>query len=240
MHSTDPARRFLNAFHRIEQLLRQRSGANDNVRFYELVDRTKSINPEQRRRLKELADLRNVIVHHPYSDENEPYATPRDETVRWIEAQVDIIQKPPVVLLALKLQPPVVLSGADRLLEFLDIVGAPNNFSQSPYWQANGELGLITTNAVARWLAMQHAGDGFISGDVSIDQVVAAGAESRDRVLVKNRTLRVVDALLLFSGDRKNEPPSAILMTETGSPREKPLGLITPSDIPAMTTLLGV
>lgn len=210
------------------------------MRFYQLVDDTKLINREQKRRLKELADLRNVIAHHPYNDDDEPYATPREETVRWIEAQADIIEKPPVVLSALKLQPPAVLSGTDRLLKFLNIVGAPYNFSQSPYRQTCGELGLITTNAVARWLAMQHQGDGFISGDVSIDQVVAAGAEFRDRVAIKNRTLKVVDALRLFSGDQENEPPSAILMTETGSGREKPLGLITPSDIPAMTNLLGV
>lgn len=236
----DPARRFLNAFHRIEQLLRQRSGAKDYVRFYELVDGAKSLNREQKRRLKELADLRNVIAHHPYSDDDEPYATPREETVRWIETQTEIIEKPPVVLLALKLQPPTVLLQTDTLSKFLDMLGAPNNFSQSPYRREDGELGLITTNAVARWLAMQHEGDGFISDDVSIDVVVAVGAELRDRVLVKSRNLKIVDALSLFSGDRTSEPPAAIIMTENGTAREKPLGLITPSDIPAMTKLLAV
>lgn len=240
MNTTDPARRFLNAFHRIEQLLRQRSGAKDYVRFYELIDGTRSLNPEQKRRLKELADLRNVIAHHPYNDDDEPYATPRTETIKWIEAQADIIERPPMVIPALKLQPPAVLLGTEPLSKFLTMLGAPYNFSQSPYRRHNGELGLITTNAVARWLAMQHQGDGYLSDDVAIDQVVAVGAEFRDRVLVKSRKLKIVDALTLFSGDRDSEPPSAVVMTETGTTSEKPLALITPSDIPAMTKLLAV
>lgn len=234
----DPARRFLNAFHRIEQLLRHRSGATEYVRFYELVDGSKLLTKEQKKRLKDLADLRNVISHHPYSDMDEPYANPREETVRWIEKQVDYIEKPPLVISALKLQPPIVLMGLDSLPRFLDMVGVPANFSQSPYRSANGELGLITTNAVARWLAMQYQGDGYLADDVTIEQVVEVGAESKDRVLLRSKSFRVVDALAAFAGDRGVEPPAAIVITDSGLGREKPTGIVTPSDIPAMIKVL--
>lgn len=234
----DPARRFLNAFHRIEQLLRQQSGTSEHVRFYELVDGSRLLTREQKKRLKELADLRNVISHHPYSDDDEPYANPRAETVRWIETQADYIEKPPRVVSALKLQPPVVLMGEDSLPRFLAMVGFPANFSQAPYRRANGELGLITTNAVARWLAMQYQGDGYIAEDVTIEQVVGVGAELKDRVLLKRKSYKVVDALAAFAGDRTVEPPAAIVITDSGLGHETPLGIVTPSDIPGMAKIL--
>jgi len=203
-----------------------------------LLDASKFLTREQQKRLKELADLRNVISHHPYNENDEPYANPREEAIGWIEMQAELIENPPRAVSALKLQPPVILSGNDSLPSFLEMVGVPANVCQSPYRRPNGDIGLITTNAVARWLAMQYEGDGFIAGDVSIELVVEVGAEFKDRVLLKNRSLKIVDALGAFSADRGEEPPAAIVITENGRGAEKPLGIITPSDIPAMAKIL--
>jgi hypothetical protein len=124
---------------------------------------------------------------------------------------------------------------------FLKLAGDPTNFSQAPYRTNDNGLGLITTNAVARWLTGHYEEDGgYLAGDVSVSDVVEAGAELRDRLELKKKSLRVVDALTILAGGRDTEPPAAIVITETGHCHEVPLGIITASDTPALTKALGV
>lgn len=237
----DPARRFLNAYHKIEGILRRRQGVGNQVGFYQLVKNEKRLVREQSEKLLDLADLRNAIAHTPYSETDEPYANPREETVRWIEEQVEIIENPPKVLGALRLKPPVTLASNDRLSIFLELVGDPHNYSQTPFRGEEGELRLITTNMVARWLASQYeASQGYLADDVSILTVFDTGAEARDELLIKGKKMRVVEALNIFAGDSQNIPPAAILITDSGKAHEKPLGIVTPSDIPAMARILGI
>ncbi|MCQ1954125.1 hypothetical protein [Arthrobacter sp. zg-Y238] len=196
---------------------------------------------EQVEKLLDLTDLRNAIAHTPYSETDEPYANPREETVRWIEDQVDIIENPPKVLPALRLVPPQTLVANDRLSVFLGLVGDPHNYSQTPFWRENGDLGLITTNAVARWLANQYeVSQGYLADDVSVSDVSDSASEPRDAVLIKGKNMRVADALKIFAGDSQTAPPVAILITDSGKTHEKPLGIVTPSDIPAMARILGI
>lgn len=237
----DPARRFLNAYHRLEKILRKRQGEGNRVGFAQLVNNEKRLVREQRDKLLDLADLRNAIAHTPYSETNEPYANPREETVRWIEEQVEIIENPPRVIAALHLNRPETLDAKDRLSAFLELVGDPHNYSQTPFRRDKGDLGLITTNIVARWLAGNYeVSQGYIAEDVSVSSVVDAGAEPRDALLIKGKKMRVVDALNIFAGDSKSVPPVAILITDSGKAHETPLGIVTPSDIPAMARIVGI
>lgn len=236
----DPARRFLNAYHKIEATLRRRQGAEDEVPFTQLVKNDTRLVRAQRDKLRDLAKLRNAIAHNPYNDMGEPYANPREETVQWIEDQVDIIENPPKVI-ALGSQQPTTLGSNDRLSVFLELVAAPHNYSQSPFRRENGDLGLITTNIVARWLASQYeVSQGYLADDVSVSIVVDVGAEDRDDVLIKGRNMRVAEALNIFAGDSRNIPPAAIIITDSGRAHEKPLRIVTASDIPDMARMLGI
>lgn len=237
----DPARRFLNAYHAIEAILRKRQGVGNEVGFARLVKSDKWLDRQQVARLLKLTHLRNAIAHTPYNEKDEPYANPREETVQWIEEQVDIIDNPPKVLRALRLVPPKTLVASDRLSVFLELVGDPYNYSQAPYWRDNGDLGLITTNAVGRWLTNQYeASQGYLADDVSVSNVADSGSEPRDTLIIGGKNMRVVDALNIFAGNSRTVPPVAILVTDSGKEHEKPLGIVTPSDIPAMARILGV
>lgn len=237
----DLARRFLNAFHTIESLLRKQQNKDQWVPFTDLVRDSKQLGRTQRTMLSDLASLRNAIAHTPYDDRDEPYANPRSDTVDWIERQVDVIGNPPKVLAALKLQRPSMVNGDDRLSSFLRLIAAPYHYSQAPVVQPDGSYSLITTNAVSRWLATQFTnGVGYLAEDPSIAVVVETGTESRDRLLLKSRHYRVVDALRELSGKGKVEPPAAVLITETGRAGEEALGIVTSFDIPAMVRELGI
>lgn len=238
---SDPARRFLNAYHGIENILRSRQGAGFDVGFSHLVRSDKLLLAEQRRLLLDLAYLRNAIAHTPYSEAEEPYANPREETVQWIEKQFEIIASPPRVISALKLQPPKTLEASDRLSDFLILVGDPHNFSQVPFRRESGGLGLLTTNAVARWLARQYEdGQGYLADDVSVSGVAESSSEIGDRLIVRSRTLRVVDALNTFAGTSQALPPAAIVVTHSGKQYEKPIGIVTTFDIPLLATVVGI
>ena len=232
--------RFLDAFNRIETTLRERTRSDlKEAGFKELVRASRDLVDSQKRRLLDMANLRNVIVHTPFDQKNEIYADPRLSAVEWLEAQAELIEKPPRVLDVLRLIPPRVLSFDDEIDQFLEEAKPPKDFSQSPFRTSNGDFGVITTNAVARWLAAVYVPrDGLIVEPAHVGNVATYG-EEQDRVLVKPRTLKVTDAIMYFSGV-SHVPPVAILLTESGRHSESPLGICVRADLPDFYRSLGV
>jgi predicted transcriptional regulator len=128
------------------------------------------------------------------------------------------------MLSALKLAPPIMFAGTDSILHFLNVVRPPSFFSQAPVRTEDESIGLVTTNAVARWIAEAwEPSQGAVLGDADISEVLCS-SEVGDRVEIRDRNLRVVDAWRLFAGEA-GEPPAAILLTQTGSQAQRPLGL---------------
>jgi predicted transcriptional regulator len=234
------AERFLNAFNTIEMVLRSRTAnANKSAGFSELVSNSKDLTASQKTRLKDLAMLRNTIVHSPLDEKGEIYADPRKSTVEWIELQAETIERPPRVISALKLQPPKMLSGEDEIHIFLNDVVIPHQFSQSPYFRKDGTIGLITTNTVARWIASQYQpNQGLLLESSSIEEV-SVFSELIDAHVLKSADLKVVDAIKIFSGSDGN-PPAAIVITHSGKNTEKPLGICTSSDLNQLYRSIGL
>ena len=232
------ARRFLDAFNGIEQLLRDRSRVDDSFAFVRLLEISKEVVPMQRDKLRQMARLRNAIVHNPYDDANEPVADPRTKSVEFLEKQLEVIERPPLVLSVLKLSKPIVLSPEDDISRFLELVQPPDDFSQAPV-RLDGQLALITTNAVARWVSSHYeqTEGGGVLPQADLMEVLRF-AEAGDRIEVRSRHLKVVQALHLFAGE-KAEPPAAIVITQSGLPSETPLGLCTKADVPALFRALG-
>ncbi|WP_147436299.1 hypothetical protein [Mycetocola manganoxydans] len=235
------ARRFLDAFHKTEIMLQSRFDRRDGKRppFNRLIDESDELVGEQKSRLKELALLRNAIVHTPYSPRDEPYADPRNSVVEWIEKQADVIENPPLVIGVLKLDPPRVLQHSDDVSRFLAEVAYPFDFSQAPVRDANGQIFLVTTNAVARWVASAyspHAGGVLPLASIA---EVARFSEEGDRLHIASERLRVIDALRIFGG-ALGVPPAAILMRSESPGDPDPLGLCVRSDLPELLRALGV
>lgn len=236
------ARRFLDAFHTIEQTLRARSprsfGKNQEG-FSDLVRESKDLVDGQKQKLHQFSRLRNAIVHNPYSDGAVPIANPRDDVVQWIEKQAIYIEQPPLVKDVLKLQPPKVLADDDDVSLFLALAGEPTNFSQAPVRNHGGKLLLITTNAVARWVAETYVPGVGVALDEACVGNFAKFAEEGDRLILKQRDLRAVEAARIFGGSLGN-PPAAIVLTENGKDSETPLGMCVQSDVAALRQSLGV
>lgn len=233
------AERFLDAFRTIEATLIAKSTVKYSKQpaFYELVEDSKLLTFSQKEKLKQLAKLRNVIVHEPHR-EGEPIADPRIDAVEWIEQQALIIEKPPLVRSVLKIQPPSVLNKNSEISEFLELV-SKFDFSQAPVGDGSNVVALITTNAVTRWISSAYiSNQGALVEESKIEEILTF-SENTDHLVFKPRDLKVVDALRIFSGENTSIPPAAILITENGKPEEKPLGICVKSDVQVLYKSIG-
>lgn len=181
------SRRFMNAFNRIENFLGHKHNTNDwnPVGFTELVRVAKNIPQVQKERLVAIARLRNAIVHNGVFD-GQPIAEPREDTVTWLEQQAEVILNPPKVYTVLSGQDPVVLQEDDEIAKFLPLVG-DNDYSQAPVRLANGQLTLLTTNCMARWLGKEFRNDGLMVTRENPISEVLQHAEDSDRAVIKDR-----------------------------------------------------
>jgi len=100
------AERFLNAVVEIEELLKVSAGLepDDPSDLKTLIDRSKVLSMEHKRKLHKWRSLRNVIVHNIRAN-SIPIADPRDSEVLEIERLVEIIKNPPKLIEVLKLAP---------------------------------------------------------------------------------------------------------------------------------------
>lgn len=239
----DNATRFIQAMTQIEKELRDRDErlqrSDYHLEFKTLVDRSKHLAFGQKKNLKKFVDLRNTIVHEPRDSANYAIADPRDSVVQWVEDQLVLLTKPPLVITELKLQPPKVLNETDNLLEFLTLV-RDYNFSQAPVRENDGDLRLVTTNAVSRWVASEYRADEGVLLDSIQLQEIKPFAEEQDALICKPRNLKVVEAVRIFAGEEKGNIPAAIILTESGNPREKPLGICVVADVARLLSILKI
>jgi hypothetical protein len=241
--SIDRARRFLDAYSTVEDVLRRRLDTNGGgrSRFYELVDQAvkgKFVSDQQGHRLKKAGDLRNVIVHERGSWGGDPVADPREDFVVWLERQADVISKPPLVRTVLKLKQPSVLDENEDLTQFLSLVKR-YDFSQAPVRRGDGTLALVTTNALARWIATAHEpGEGFLAADATIAEILKF-SEDNDRLVIRSRDLTAVEAARTFAGNACTIAPAAILLTERGKRSETPLGICVRADVAVLLAAIG-
>lgn len=221
--------RFMHAFREIERALNRSRLTDSYKRFVALVNDSEDLVEEQRRGLRAAARLRNAIAHEPWIG-GEPVAVPRESAVTWLEAQAEVITKPPLVRDVLQLRPPRVMELHTDLSEFLAEVAAPLDFSQSPVRTEDGGLRLVTTNAVARWIASSYQpGDGALLDRATVGDILAY-AEAGDQLVCMASTLKAVRAIRLFAGE-DGEIPAAIVITESGAAAEQPVGICVRSDI---------
>lgn len=233
------ADRFLEAFRTIEAALLSKSSKKHGKQppFYDLVDDSKLLTFPQKEKLKQFAKLRNAIVHEPHQH-GVPIADPRTDVVEWIEKQAIVIENPPLVQQVLKIQPPKVLDTNSEISEFLELV-SKFDYSQAPVGDGIRVIALITTNAVTRWISNAYiSSEGALVDESKISEILAF-SENTDEISFKPRSLKVVDALRIFSGENSQIPPAAILITESGKSEEKPLGICVRSDVQKLYKSIG-
>ena len=99
-------------------------------------------------------------------------------------------------------------------------------------------LSLVTTNALARWIATAHQpGEGSLASDAIAE--ILKFSEDNDRLVIKPRDLTAVEAARIFAGDARSIAPAAILLTERGKRSETPLGICVRTDVALLLAAIG-
>jgi CBS domain-containing protein len=222
------------AFNDIEDLFRRTLRADAHTEFSALTNRyaeRKWLTRDQRDALTAYASLRNAIAHGRYFN-GRPIADPVPEVVEGIERLRDLLERPPKALSAVSGQQVKTVHPDDDLQSALSLIGG-FDFSQLPVY---GEeyVGLLTTNAIARWLAAQLDENGGLAETTLIRQVLQF-VEEQDRGYLAPRTLGASEAIdLLEHGANNASPVAAVIITDTGKAHERPLAVVVRDDLPAL------
>jgi len=232
---------FLTTFNKIESHLRRELGKETHVSFKRLVetqaDRQFGPVRSNKHDLKQLADLRNAIVHNPRKG-GAVIADPRPDVLERIKELWQLISDPPEVY--------PLFAGSVKAARRDDSVGGiiqamqQHDFSQVPIVDdKNTVTGLLTTNTIARWvganLEKEESGREILLTETTAVADVQEHAERTDNLDFLSRNATLFEAAAAFhtmASDRG--PTEAVLITHNGKPSEELLGIITMADLPSI------
>lgn len=231
------ARRFIQAYNNIDYTIRTRYNLNRSMGFSELIRKSVALNYIVRKYEDDLIDfgrLRNAIVHG-----NEDYimAEPHIDVVEQIEKIERLLTAPPKAL-ELVCRRDVLTISSDQSMKDAIMLIASSSYSNIPAYNDKGEIigianGQKILDSFGKHLLSGGKADSFLN-NVKIEDMLSK-IENSNYYIFANKDLTVEDALEFF---HNNSKLLAILVTKNGGAKEKPLGIITGSDVIKMNTIL--
>lgn len=226
---------FLAAFNDIEAFLRDALDAKKTDSFKWMCSQAAKrgvITRGQEDDLREFAELRNAISHGAYRD-FKPIAEPLPETVQEIQRIRDALLEPATALGVVgQDQRVVTFSPDDEIREALQAVRETGH-TQFPIYDDGACVGLLTTNAIARWVAAELETADSIDSTTIREALKLSGQHDQAVFLAKNATAaQAIDALTtpLESGAL----PRLAIITEHGNANQRPIAVVNATDIPAL------
>lgn len=222
--------RFIVAYEKIREILSLRycgtTKEETPKQFKEALDaaqnRGDSLVREQYKFLKSCARLRNFITHEKNQPSGRSLAIPRDEVVEKIETLAERFSHPGTIKKYASLDP-ITLSSDDSLKDAFPYI-TEHNFSQIPIYEGSQYKGMLTTNAIARWLSHTFEEDESIMQEKTIIGKVLEFSEPHDAPLFMKAYDRALDAYEAFQSDKS---PSAIIVTADGKKSSAIQGILT-------------
>ena len=181
--------------------------------------------------LEAINRLRNVVAHEKFL-EGRPMADPREDVIEKLEEIFEALARPMTVFERRSLVPPTVFSANEPLGRVLKYM-MKNDFSQVVV-EKSGAYTFLRREDTARWLEKNAEGPVPDPDNIRIEQVIPAGIRHKVHI-AKDAT--VYEALAYFQENDEGYP--ALIITEKGMDREKPLGVITPMDIIDYVSISG-
>ena len=226
--------RFLEIFREIERILKRLNGSSRRATagqaLKELLKKRRedegagaliSVVRHFADDLQALVDLRNAIVHNTEGLLGEP----TDKAIELAEKILHHLKNPPTVQKFMN-RGVYFVEGWDPLGKVLEIM-YEKEYSQVPVLE-NGQLeDLLTTNTVARWLAVQAKQGEVKVDDVQVKDVLKFREESEKWDVISQGT-NLFEVLERFE---KFRTLVALVITQNGQKTEKPLGIVTPWDL---------
>lgn len=225
----DNASRFLSAFVQIEKRLRMIAGEMRYEKFFRLLEEAAKKNQIVKRyefNLQEFADLRNAIVHQR-DGVGEIIAQPTDGVVNEIEEILKLLSEEPKVE-QLFLKKVFVCREGDKVLE-IETLMREKGYSKIPVVRNRMVVGLLHIEKIAQWACdyIQQTTQKTSVGEIMED------IRGKRNVIFVSKETSVYEIPSLFTQSlKKGNRLEAVFITETGSEKEKLIGIITVKDLP--------
>lgn len=236
--SPNRAIEFLAAFNDIEGFLREALDAKKSDSFKWMCSQAADrglLTRDQATDLKEYAELRNAISHGEYRD-FKPIAEPLPETVAAIQHLRDTLLTPVTALEVVgQGQKVITFSPQDKIRAALNAIGETGH-TQFPIYDGGVCVGLLTTNAIARWVAAALA-EGDTIGSTTISEALKLSGQ-HDQPVFLTRTAPAAAAIeALTTPLESGALPRLAIITEHGKPDQRPIVVIGATDIPALAAV---
>lgn len=239
--ATTRGERFLEAYRDIEHHLQLLVGDGEHRPFMKMVKQARAqsmLTDDQRQALEAYAHLRNAIVHTVYY-ESQPIADPVEGVTDDIERLRDALTHPPLALPLVRSQQSRVWTVhlGQSLHDVLHIV-RENDFSQLPIYEDGRYVDLLTTNAIARWLAAEpNAPAG--ARPVTVAEV-SDYVEVQDHAELVPASITATAILGRFTETAiTGRQLRAAIITERGEVTDEPLGVVVAEDLPRLAAAVA-
>ena len=131
----------------------------------------------------------------------------------------------------------VTLTPASEVSKALRVIRL-QGFAQIPIYEDHKFIQLLTTNTISRWVAKDLADNNVLDAR-TIGDVLEMVKKIDDAVFLSRdiTAQEAVDALI--NPDKNGRLPYAAIVTETGKRNERPLRIITSSDLAVLIEALN-
>ncbi len=229
--------RFLSAFNNIDYAIKTRYNLNRTSGFSEAVRRAVSYNYIIRKYEDDLVSygrLRNAIVH-----DNGDYtiAEPHIDVVEKIEKIERLITTPPRALETVARRDVLMVEASKSMQDVIMLI-ASSSYSNLPVYNEDNEIigianGQKILDSFGKYLLSGGKAETYLKY-VKVEDMILK-TENSDYYAFANKAITVEPALGLFHQKSKL---LAVLVTENGGAKEKPLGIMTGADVLKMNKIL--
>lgn len=227
--SSENARRFINAYNKIESALRAQNGFGTSVTYSEAIRRASKNNSIVRKYEDDLISygmLRNAIVHN--SNDQYVIAEPYDVVVDDYEKIANLICTPPLAINTSCVKQVKCVDAKITLKEAM-IYMSKTGYSSFPVYSDGMLIGVANAGKITQAIGRRlDDGENIVTllnshvGDI----VKHVGEETFYTIVDRNVTIDKI--MNLFAENRKL---TVVLITPHGSLVEVPIGIIVVSDI---------
>lgn len=232
------AKRFINSFNKIDDSLRRQFNIKRSMTFTEMVRRTSTSSSTIRKYEEDLISysrLRNAIVHQ--SNDNMIIAEPHEEIVKKIEKICDLLTTPPLAYTTVQgKQNVLTVEGSFFIKDVIELMYY-SGYSNLPVYDGNTLLGVANGQRLVDGIGKIIKNKVDVNKYISTTTIGELVSKEQEDIyyIVCPKSLTIEDALNKFYTNRKL---LLIIITENGTHEEKPLALLTASNIIDMNNIL--
>lgn len=229
------AKRFINAYNRLDQGLRDIYSIKRSLNFSDMIRKVATVNTVVQKFEEDLIDygrLRNAIVH---GSSEEIIAEPNSFVVEKLEKIARLINTPPKVIDSLRPRKVFCVQGEATLKEVVFQMGKMG-YSIIPVYISGTLIGVINRKMIVDSIArfIREGRDVSMAMDEPISECTNIFSETNHYELVPEN-ITIENLLYIFDQNRKL---SSVILTENGNYNEEPKAVVVSADIIDLNKIL--